>query len=257
MPADLDAIARMMVNLLIQQAGSAQPTATGGVVPATPGQATAVPATPGQADGQVNVPATPGMSAPATPGVAPGTPGDVSHLQLAIPDNRDVERCNSASHPKEFAAFKRWAEANKGEIQNAWNKGGGAKMAAFKKFVMANCNPLAVEAVMRFQVYSETENKDEGEYYTYEDLLKYYDGNALKADDLRSKRRRDGGTSTCRNSGEETYILYGREKKSHTTKTMETHLHTDRHTHDRHFATCMQYIMETNFCINICWDLYA
>ena len=169
MPADLDAIARMMVNLLIQQAGSAQPTATGGVVPATPGQATAVPATPGQAPvpGQASVPATPGaMAAPATPGVAPGTPGDVSHLQLAIPDNRDVERCNSASHPKEFAAFKRWAEANKGEIQNAWNKGGGTKMAAFKKFVMANCNPLAVEAVMRFQVYSETENKDEGEYYT-------------------------------------------------------------------------------------------
>ncbi|CAL1133725.1 unnamed protein product [Cladocopium goreaui] len=121
----------------------------------------------------------------------------------------------------EFAAFKRWAEANKGEIQTAWNKGGAAKMSAFKKFVMANCNPLAVEAVMRFQVYSETENKDEGEYYTFADLVRYYGGDAMKAEDLRSKRRMDGGTSTCRNSGEETYILYGREKKSHTTKTME------------------------------------
>ena len=78
-----------------------------------------------------------------------------------------------------------------------------------------------MEAVMQFQVYSETENKDEGEYYTFADLVRYYGGDAMKAQDLRSKRLMDGGTSTCRNSGEETYLLYGWEKKSHTTKTME------------------------------------
>ena len=181
MPADLDSIAKMMVTLLIQQAGSAadalrgvhtEPPGPSGT-PATPAVA---PATPGA----MSVPATPAPM-PSTPAHAPGTPSphaDISNLQLAIPENGpgDIDRCNSASHPREFAAFKRWAEANKGEIQTAWNKGGAAKMSAFKKFVMANCNPLAVEAVMRFQVYSETENKDEGEYYTFADLVRYYGG---------------------------------------------------------------------------------
>ena len=226
MPADLDSIAKMMVTLLIQQAGSAADALRGvHTEPPGPSWTPATPAVAPATPGAMSVPATPAPM-PSTPAHAPGTPSphaDISNLQLAIPENGpgDIDRCNSASHPREFAAFKRWAEANKGEIQTAWNKGGAAKMSAFKKFVMANCNPLAVEAVMRFQVYSETENKDEGEYYTFADLVRYYGGDAMKAEDLRSKRRMDGGTSTCRNSGEETYILYGREKKSHTTKTME------------------------------------
>ena len=113
-----------------------------------------------------------------------------------------AERVNSASHPREFASFKRYCEQNAGELQKAWQKGGQAKLAAFRKYVVAAGNGAAVEAVLRFSTVNECEDKDGGAYVEYEDVLNHFKQDAVKAQDFITRRRSEmhgwGGQKSLR-----------------------------------------------------------
>lgn len=198
--------------------------------------------------------------APAPPplAAAPTHPKQVAnhHQLVAIPHPpqqlpASPDRCNSSTHPREFAAFKRYCEANPGAVQNAWTKGGHAKLACFKKFVLSGCNGGAVEAVMRFTATNEVEDRDAGQYKTWTGVLDHFKNDVTKAQDLVNRRCGEPRgtvwvtktvpifliadmfdpmnmfesnpvrTSTDRNTGEETFLIFGDQQRSWTTRSIE------------------------------------
>ncbi|CAE7421672.1 unnamed protein product [Symbiodinium microadriaticum] len=106
------------------------------------------------------------------------------------------EPANSSSHPKEYRAFQRFCENSKGadEMRKVWVQGGPRRMAVFSQFVATGCDPLAMEAALRFKRQREEEDKDEGEYYQWVDILAFHNNDAEKALNFITRR-----TSTDRN----------------------------------------------------------
>ena len=157
-------------------------------------EAPAAPVEPATPATQVQ-PAAPATAPPVTPAsVPPSTPSPTTPAaSVAPPPTTAValmgDQANSASHPREYASFKRWCEQNPGELQKAWQKGGQAKLAAFRKYVIAAGNGSAVEAVMRFSTVNETEDRDGGSYVEYEEVLSFFKQDAIKAQDFVARRR--------------------------------------------------------------------
>ena len=87
-------------------------------------------------------------------------------------------------------------------------------MAAFQKWVHSCGDGKAVEATMRLTRVTEELHKDAGKFKTWSKILAHF-GNAEEAERFRSARRAQSkGTSVCRNTGEETFLLYDEEEVS-------------------------------------------
>ena len=87
-------------------------------------------------------------------------------------------------------------------------------MAAFQKWVHSCGGGKAVEATLRLTRVTEELHKDAGKFKTWSKILAHF-GNAEEAERFRSLRRTQSrGTSVCRNTGEETFLLYDEEEVS-------------------------------------------
>lgn len=132
---------------------------------------------------------------------------------------------NSGTHKAEYKSFQRFCENSPGaeELKKVWVQGGPQRLAMFQKFVMTGCNPQALECALRFRRIREEEDKDEGEYYPWKDIVAFHDGNTEKALQFVARRRTEpSGTSTDRNDATiETFLYYGRQKKTYTNKTID------------------------------------
>ncbi|CAE7763409.1 unnamed protein product [Symbiodinium sp. CCMP2592] len=132
---------------------------------------------------------------------------------------------NSSTHPKEYRAFGRFCETSKGadEMKKVWVQGGPRRMAVFAQFVASGCDPLAMEAALRFKRQREEEDRDEGEYYRWSDILAFHSNDADKALAFITRRRAEPrGTSTDRNdSTVETFLYYNRQKRSVVNRTLD------------------------------------
>ena len=72
---------------------------------------------------------------------------------------------------------------------------------------------------MRMQRTSEETHGDGGLYKPWSSILEHFKGDTDEALVFAEKRRKeDRGTSTCRNTGVETFLLYGEESINWTTK---------------------------------------
>ncbi|CAE7025162.1 unnamed protein product [Symbiodinium sp. KB8] len=135
------------------------------------------------------------------------------------------EPANSSSHPKEYRAFQRFCENSKGadEMRKVWVQGGPRRMAVFSQFVATGCDPLAMEAALRFKRQREEEDKDEGEYYQWVDILAFHNNDAEKALNFITRRRSEPrGTSTDRNDPTiETFLYYNRQRRTLTNRTLD------------------------------------
>ena len=87
-------------------------------------------------------------------------------------------------------------------------------MAAFQKWVHSGGDGKSVEATLRLTRVTEEQHKDAGKFKTWSKILAHF-GNAEEAERFRSMRRAQSkGTSVCRNTGEETFLLYDEEEVS-------------------------------------------
>ncbi|CAE7308812.1 unnamed protein product [Symbiodinium sp. CCMP2592] len=174
--------------------------------PASPSPATA-PATP-----------SPSINPPGTP----STPPPCTTLALARPGPTAIRSIiNSGTHKTEYKTFQRFCENSPGaeELKKVWVQGGPQRLAMFQKFVLTG-DPKALECALRFRRQREEEDKDEGEYYPWKDILAFHDGNETKALQF-VQRRRTEPTSCDRNDATvETFLYYGRQKKSFTNRTI-------------------------------------
>ena len=215
-------------------------------VPAPMPAAPAVPApVPAQVPAQVPAPAAP-TGVPS----APVAPIPASALPRSMPPPPAPGQANSGTHPSEYAAFKRFCLNNAGakELKTAFNKGGEARLSCFRQYLQAGCNALALEAVLRFTRQSEVEDKDGAEYCKFSEILAYFGGDSGEAMKFIAKRRGEPSgtfplvfqscssavygvhftrafllvfgarTSTDRNTGEETFLWFGKQQKTFTTK---------------------------------------
>ncbi|CAE7339382.1 hypothetical protein AK812_SmicGene44064 [Symbiodinium microadriaticum] len=109
---------------------------------------------------------------PAPAAAAPPPPAKAAPI--------DPTRVNSSSHPTEWKGFMRFCEKNPGadELKKAWNAGGAKRMAAFTKYVLTGCDPLALECAMRFKRQREETDEDAGEYYPWKDIVAFHGGDA-------------------------------------------------------------------------------
>ncbi|CAE7235797.1 unnamed protein product, partial [Symbiodinium sp. CCMP2456] len=166
-----------------------------------------------EGDSQPPVPSTPSPATPI-PSVNPPTPSTNPPMletpspasdpcsTLALPKAGYSGPINSSTHKTEYRSFQRFCENSPGaeELKKCWVQGGPKRLAMFQKFVATGCNPLALECALRFRRQREEEDKDEGEYYPWKDILSFHEGNRDKALQFVSKRRAEPhGTSTDRN----------------------------------------------------------
>ena len=87
-------------------------------------------------------------------------------------------------------------------------------MAAFQKWVHSGGDGKSVEATLRLTRVTEELHKDGGKFKTWSKVLEHF-GNAEDAERFRSLRRSQSkGTSVCRNTGAETFLLYDEEEVS-------------------------------------------
>jgi len=159
------------------------------------------------------------------PAVLPAAPPPKAPpLAVVTGISQQIETYNSSTHPKEYKSFRKFCteDASAKELATAWAKGGTAKMGAFARYVRAGCDGLALEACMRFTRQSEDMNQDEGEYYLYSDIYAFMGQNQMKTDEFVARRRGElKGVSTCRNTGQETFLYFSREKRQLTTRSLD------------------------------------
>ncbi|CAE7356110.1 unnamed protein product, partial [Symbiodinium microadriaticum] len=97
--------------------------------------------------------------------------------------------------------------------------GGDDRLEAFQKWVLSGGNGKAVEATMRLQRTSEEAHSDGGRYKPWASIVEHFKGDTDEALVFAQKRRQEErGTSTCRNTGVETFLLFDEESISWTTK---------------------------------------
>lgn len=76
---------------------------------------------------------------------------------------------------------------------------------------------------MWMQRTSEETHGDGGLYKPWSSILEHFKGDTDEALVFAEKRRKeDRGTSTCRNTGVETFLLYGEESINWTTKKLDS-----------------------------------
>jgi len=213
------AVAALMGEEVESKAAGDQPEANSSNPPPAlplPAVPPSAPAPPG-----VHAPGTPlpGEAAPATPMVAPSTPA-LSDSMAIMP----FKGANSSSHPKEYAMYRRFCEKNSSckEVVKAWELSSDARLAMFQKWLLANGDGFALEACLRMRRTQEERSHDAGKYVVWTSVLDHFGGDVQKASVLVQKRRRENkGTSTNRNTGEETFLLFAEEERSFTTTSIE------------------------------------
>lgn len=161
-----------------QPVAPVQPAAIVPVAPAAPSQPAPQPVAPIQP--------TPAAQPPAQL-VLPSA----SALPQSCPPPPPAALCNSASHPKEYAAFKRFCGSTPAakEVVAAFKKGGECRLAAFRKYVLAGGVGMAVEAVMRFKRMTEQKDTDEGEYLPWSEVFAHFQSNMDEATRFCNQRR--------------------------------------------------------------------
>ena len=92
----------------------------------------------------------------------------------------------------------------------------------FKLWVHSGGNGKAVEACMRMTRSSEELHKDSGRYVTWTMVLQHFKNDATQAMDFAAKRRNEEkGVSKCRNTGQETFLLFNDEMREWTERKLE------------------------------------
>eukprot|EP00439_Symbiodinium_sp_Y106_P043367 s3037_g5.t1 len=90
--------------------------------------------------------------------------------------------------------------------------GGDDRLEAFQKWIYSGGNGKAIEATMRVQRTSEDTHGDGGVYKPWSSILDHFKGDTDEALVFAQRRRNEEkGTSTCRNTGVETFLLYKEE----------------------------------------------
>ena len=97
--------------------------------------------------------------------------------------------------------------------------GGDDRFEAFQKWVLSGGNGKAVEATIRMQRSCEEAHNDGGRYKPWASIVEHFKGDTDEALVFAQKRRQEErGTSTCRNTGVETFLLFDEESIQWTTK---------------------------------------
>ena len=74
---------------------------------------------------------------------------------------------------------------------------------------------LALEAALRFKRVCEETNQDKGQYIRWQAVLEKHGGDVQKSTDfVRRRRCEQKGTSTCRNSSEETFLWFEPQERT-------------------------------------------
>ena len=206
-----------------------------GVIPAMPSPA-GDPVSSNVAAAQSAVPlhpagSLPAVMAPSQPTAAPVLPAPPTlvqassvHDQQLVPHRGGGWLCNSKTHAAEWKSYGRWIVRNPDatQLSAAFNKGSDARLGAFQKWVHSGGNGKAVEACMRMTRSSEELHKDSGRYVTWTMVLQHFKNDATQAMDFAAKRRNEEkGVSKCRNTGQETFLLFNDEMREWTERKLE------------------------------------
>ncbi|CAE7831490.1 unnamed protein product [Symbiodinium sp. CCMP2592] len=132
--------------------------------------------------------------------------------------------CNSKTHAAEWKSYGRWVARNPDatQLSAAYNKGADARLAAFQKWVHSGGNGKAVEACMRMVRSSEELHRDSGRYVPWTAVLQHFRNDATQAMDFAARRRgEEKGVSKCRNTGQETFLLFNDETREWTDRKLD------------------------------------
>ncbi|CAE7428498.1 unnamed protein product, partial [Symbiodinium sp. KB8] len=118
---------------------------------------------------------------------------------------------NSSTHMAEWKCFQRFCLNNGDQchsLYKAWKSGGDDRLQAFAKWMYSGGNGRA--------------HADSGNYKSWAKVLEHFRNDTSEALLFAAKRRQqDRGTSVCRNTGEETFLLFAEESITWTTKKLD------------------------------------